>query len=318
MKQKIVVLGTGGTIAGTAASQADNVGYRAGERSVQSLLDALTQGSGKPAVEWVAEQLAQIDSKDADFDLWAALYRSCTAHLADDAVAGLVITHGTDTLEETAWFLNQVLAATKPIVLTCAMRPATALAADGPQNLLDALALAAHPDARGVKVVCAGAVHDPQHVRKVHPYRTDAFSSGEAGPLGWIEEGVLRLARAPNARNEVQTPSAFVPPGSNQGWPWVEIVRSHAGAREEAIHALLVAGVQGIVVAATGNGTLHHALEGVLQRAAAQQVQVRVTSKCDLGAIVGLPAHGLALAAAGLSPEKARISLMLEMMNHAA
>lgn len=308
MAQKIVVLGTGGTIAGNAASASDHVAYKAGERSVQSLLDALAQDAARQ-LDWQAEQVAQIDSKDADFDLWASLHSRCSAHLADASVAGIVITHGTDTLEETAWFLRQTLPATKPVVLTCAMRPASALVPDGPQNLLDALALAAQTDARGVSVVCAGVVHDPTHVRKVHPYRLDAFGSGEAGPVGWMEEGALRLAQPWSLPASISF--AFSPPTQ---WPWVEVLQSHAGARAEAVDALVAAGVQGLIVAATGNGTLHYGLEAALQRAAAQQVQVRVTSKCALGAIVGQPAHGLVLAERGLSPEKARVSLILDML----
>lgn len=315
MAKKIVVLGTGGTIAGSAASPSDNVGYRAGERSVQSLLDALAQGAGERSVDWVAEQVAQIDSKDADFEMWAALHRRCSAQLADASVAGLVITHGTDTLEEAAWFLRQTLPAPKPVVLTCAMRPASALVPDGPQNLLDALALAAQAHAHGVSAVWAGVVHDPQHMRKVHPYRLDAFSSGETGPLGWMEEGALRLARVWSPPSTV---SAFKPPSDNQHWPWVEIVQSHAGARADAVQALVAAGVQGLVVAATGNGTLHYALEAALQHALAQKVPVRVTSKCALGAVVGTPTHGLPLAAQGLSPEKARVSLLLDLLSHTA
>lgn len=312
MSQKIVVLGTGGTIAGNAASQTDNVAYRAGERPVQSLLDALARGSQGQRVAWVAEQVAQIDSKDLDFDLWTKLYSRCCAQLADKTVKGLVITHGTDTLEESAWFLRKTLPPCKPVVLTCAMRPASALAPDGPQNLLDALAVAALEGARGVSVVCAGSVYSPEHLCKVHPYRLNAFSAGEAGPIGWMEEGVLRLARPWNLPDESGGVMDFVPPGQ---WPWVEILQSHAGASRNAVAALLAAGVQGLVIAATGNGTLHYALQDALQDAVAQNIAVRIVSKCALGAIVGQPDHGLPLAAPGLSPEKARVSLMLDLLN---
>lgn len=315
MGQKIVVLGTGGTIAGSAQSPSDNVAYRAGERSVQSLLDTLALHAETRSATWAAEQVAQIDSKDADFDLWSALHNRCSAHLADNTVIGIVITHGTDTLEETAWFLSQTLFTQKPVVLTCAMRPASALAPDGPQNLLDALALAGRGEACGVSVVCAGTVHDPQHLRKVHPYRLDAFSSGEAGPMGWMEEGKLRLARDWNLPKRSSQLAPFALP---QVWPWVEIVQSHAGANGKTVAALVAAGVKGLVVAATGNGTLHYALEDALKCAAAQKIAVRVTSKCGVGAIVGQPEHGLPLACAGLSPEKARVSLMLELLNHSA
>lgn len=317
MAKKIVVLGTGGTIAGAAATPADNVGYQAGERSIGSLLTALGADSGRDSSHWQAEDIAQLDSKDADFDLWTALYQRCVAHLGDDSVAGIVITHGTDTLEETAWFLESVLNAGKPVVLTCAMRPATALAPDGPQNLLDALTLASDARAVGVSVVCAGTVHAAQYVRKVHPYRLDALSSGENGPRAWIEEGTLRLAGPWSQPAQTLAKNDFHPPVGVKHWPWVEIVQSHAGARAAAVDALVAAGVQGIVVAATGNGSLHYALESGLNSAREQGVDVRVTSKCPFGAVVGLPRHGLPLAHAGLSAEKARISLMLELLSRA-
>jgi L-asparaginase len=105
---------------------------------------------------------------------------------------GVVITHGTDTLEETAFFLHSVLAPAKPVVLTCAMRPATALSPDGPQNVRDAIAVAATAGAQGVTVVCAGTVHSGVDVQKVHTYRLDAFASGDAGPIGYVEEGAVR------------------------------------------------------------------------------------------------------------------------------
>ena len=117
------------------------------------------------------------------------------SHLARPEVAAIIVTHGTDTLEETAYFLQRVLAPAKPVVLTAAMRPATSRLADGPQNLADAVAVATAPGARGVVVVVAGTVHSALDVRKVHPYRLDAFGSGDAGPIARVEEGRLRSFR---------------------------------------------------------------------------------------------------------------------------
>jgi L-asparaginase len=171
----VVVLGTGGTIAGIAASAADNVGYTAARTGVAQLVAGLA--CGRAALE--VEQVAQIDSKDMDFAVWQRLAERVGHHLARPEVAGVVITHGTDTLEETAYFLHRVFAPIQPVVLTGAMRPATSLQADGPQNLQDAIALAARSDASGVLVVMAGTVHAGAEVRKIHPYRLDAFSSGD-------------------------------------------------------------------------------------------------------------------------------------------
>ncbi len=178
LSSRVVVLGTGGTIAGRAASAHDNVGYQAAQLSVAELL----QGVARTGLAIESEQLAQLDSKDMDHATWQQLARRSAHQLARPEVRGVVITHGTDTLEETAWLLHRVLAPRKPLVLTAAMRPATSLQADGPQNLADALTLAATDGAAGVLVVLAGTVHGAADVRKLHSRRLDAFSSGDAGP----------------------------------------------------------------------------------------------------------------------------------------
>lgn len=303
-RKRIVVLGTGGTISGRAASAQDNVGYRAGEVAVADLLGGIAVPDG---FVLEAEQVAQIDSKDMDFAVWQRLAARCAHWLAQADVAGLVVTHGTDTMEETAFFLQSVLAPAKPVVLTGAMRPATAIAPDGPQNLADAIAVAATAGAQGACVVFAGAVHGPQDVQKVHSYKTDAFSSGDAGPLAQVEEGRVRLLRA-WPQGPVLRAAASLPPAER--WPRVEIVMSHAGAGGALVDALVQSGVRGIVVAATGNGTVHHALEDALVRAQAAGVAVRRASRCVQGRI--LPHAGDRLPAAeGLSPVKARVALLL-------
>jgi L-asparaginase len=305
--RRIVVLATGGTIAGRAASAADNLGYRAAQLGVEQVLAGVPRPPGF-AIE--GEQVAQIDSKDMDVGVWRALAQRCAHWLAQDDVAGVVVTHGTDTMEETAFFLQAVLAPRKPVVLTGAMRPATSVAADGPQNLADALAVAASGEARGVCVVFAGTVHGAADVQKVHGYRVDAFASGDAGPLAYVEEGRLRVLR-PWTEGAAPCDPAGLPEAAQ--WPRVEIVLSHAGATGAIVQALLKDGVRGLVVAGTGNGTLHQALEGALLQAQEQGVQVRRTSRCLQGRV--LPHAGDRLAAAeGLTPVKARIALMLELM----
>ena len=306
--QKIVVLGTGGTIAGRAQSPRDNVGYRAAQVDVGELLQGLPPLPGF-AVE--AEQVAQIDSKDMEFSVWAALAQRCEALLAQADVAGIVVTHGTDTMEETAFFLQSVLAPGKPVVLTGAMRPATSTLADGPQNLADALAVAATAGARGVCVAVAGAVHGAAEVAKVHNYRLDAFSSGEAGPIGYVEEGRLRQLR-PWPQGQPLRPVAGLRPAAD--WPRVEIVMSHAGATGSLVRALVADGANGLVAAGTGNGTLHHALEEALVQAQRSGVAVRRTSRCAQGAIIATAADRLP-AAGALSAVKARIALILELMH---
>ncbi len=310
--QYLVILGTGGTIAGQAASAADNIGYTAAQVGIDQLLATL------PALvlrgPLLAEQVAQIDSKDMSFAVWARLAARVNHFLARDDVQGIVITHGTDTLEETAYFLQAVCRPGKPVVLTCAMRPATALAPDGPQNVMDAVAVARHPGARGVVAVCAGTIHSAFDVQKVHTYQLDAFSSGDAGPIGYIEEGCLRLMRnwpvAQAGRAQVAIENIAV-------WPRVEILMSYAGAGAAMVEALVDHGVQGLVVAATGNGTLHHALQAGLLRAQAAGVKVVRSTRCANGRVLPLPDDAIP-DSKGLSPVKARVALMLDLLAHDA
>ncbi|MDB5893781.1 MAG: L-asparaginase [Rhodoferax sp.] len=320
---RIVVLGTGGTIAGTAATAGDNIGYTAAQVGVGALLEAIP-ALGTLGVSVVTEQVAQVDSKDMDFHIWRALAQRLGHWLAQDDVRGVVITHGTDTLEETAYFLQTVLDPVKPVVLTCAMRPASSLSPDGPQNVLDAVALASTAGARGVLAVCAGVVHGAFDVQKVHTYRLDAFGSGDAGPIGYMEEGVLRQLRAwPEGRGtmlartvDADTLTAWpglVTQAKTEDWPRVEIIMSHAGAGAGLVQALVAQGVDGLVVATTGNGTVHHALERALLDAMGQGVSVWRATRCTSGRI--LPTPGAVLQDAGsLSPVKARVALMLSLM----
>lgn len=309
---RVVVLGTGGTIAGRAASSGDNIGYTAGQVGVADLLGGIEAPQG---VSLEAEQVAQVDSKDMSFDIWQQLARRCAHWLAQADVAGVVITHGTDTLEETAFFLHSVLAPSKPVVLTCAMRPATALAPDGPQNVRDAVSVAATEGARGVTVVCAGAIHSGVDIQKVHTYRLDAFASGDAGPVGYVEEGEVRRVREWPEGSASQASKLFE--ATTVQWPRVEIVMSHAGASGAVIEALLQPNaadpVRGLVLAATGNGTLHHALEASALKAQDAGVVVVRATRCANGRI--LPKAGDQLRDAGaLAPVKARIALMLELL----
>jgi L-asparaginase len=306
---KIVVLATGGTLAGTACDPMDNIGYAAAQIGIEELLDAIPALRGLPLV---AEQVSQIDSKDMGFEVWRELALRCGHWLAQDEVRGIVVTHGTDTLEETAFFLQSVLAPAKPVVLTCAMRPASALAADGPQNIVDAVAVASHIGARGVVAVCAGTIHGAFDVSKQHTYRLDAFSSGDAGPIGYVEEGGLRLLRDWPGSNS--SPVLGIERWADVvRWPRVEIVVSHAGAGRAVVDALAAHGVEGLVVAATGNGTVHHELEAALREAQAAGIKVLRATRCPQGRVLGLDGDELPHAQ-GLSPVKARIALILELL----
>jgi L-asparaginase len=302
----IVILGTGGTIAGTAASSSDGVGYTAAQLRVEDLLAAVPSLKGRPLE---AEQVAQLDSKDMDFATWQRIAQAVQMQLARPEVHGVVVTHGTDTLEETAYFLHRVLAPAKPVVLTAAMRPATALAPDGPQNLFDAVQVAGTPGAAGVVVALAGRVHDAVQVRKTHSYRVDAFESADGALVARVEEGAVRqLGRWP-AGEALGLGRVSVPA---ERWPRVDIVLNHAGADGRGVRALLAAGVDGLVVAGTGNGTLSAPLETALREAQMQGVSVVRSTRCDAGPVMDLP--GLLPSAGALSPVKARIEMILTLL----
>ena len=298
---QVLVLGTGGTIAGVApaSSTATGAGYTAGVLGVEQLLAAA------PGVQQHARlqlrQLCNIDSKDAGPDLWLQLAREVQAWRARPGVAGCVITHGSDTLEETAYALDCLLEPGEPVVLTAAMLPAAALSADGPRNLFDAVRVAADSSAAGRGVLCVahGRVHAARDVGKERPARIDAFGSGERGPLGFIGASGLRFTRQPVGPQAVRValPAAALQPA----WPRVELVCSHAGADGALVRALLAASragmlqppLQALVVLGTGGGTVHEKLQAALDEAQAAGVRVQVvprTGPCEGGEFDGLNA----------------------------
>lgn len=308
----VVILGTGGTIAGKAETATDSLGYRAAQLGVDDLVAAI------PALrrhKLELEQVAQLDSKDMDHATWQRLALRAHAHLARPEVAGVVITHGTDTLEETAYFLHRVLeTSVKPVVLTAAMRPATSIQADGPQNLLDAVMLVRTKGARGVLVAVAGQVHGAEHVSKRHSYRLNAFESGDAGLVAVIEDGCVRkLNTWPNGSGlgialvacDVKT------------WPRIDIVISHAGADGLIVEALARSGSQGILVAGTGNGTVHKSLQAALQVAEAQGIAVWRSTRCPEGAVIGGDS-GAWPSKDALNAGKARIEMLLAALERAS
>ncbi|MDR2852765.1 MAG: asparaginase [Burkholderiaceae bacterium] len=349
----VLVLGTGGTIAGCRREGAAQ-GYVAGQVGIAALLGELQgqlpgelpgeltggEPGGRPpaalaGLRLSAQQIAQIDSKDMAWPLWRVLAQRCMQALADDAVDGIVITHGSDTLEETAFFLHSVLDARKPIVLTCAMRPADAPAPDGPQNLRDAIIAAAAPGARGVLAACAGRLHGAVEISKVHPWRLDPFSSGDAGAIAYVHAGALRRVRAWPA-SAVRCPWTRIEQAA--ALPRVEIICSHADAGGHLIDLLVrererlcgtggpagtpaAHAVDGLVIAATGNGTVHQSIEAAIGRARAAGIAVLRATRCGEAGIAG-PRTGQGAqadacdgrCASELSPVKARIALALDLL----
>ncbi len=291
--KKIVVLATGGTIAGLASDASKPQNYTAGQVGVADLL----QGVVHECIELLTEQVAQIDSKDMSFAVWQSLLARVAHWLGQDDVQGVVITHGTDTLEETAYFLQTVLQPTKPVAMTCAMLPANALDSDGPGNLKDALAWVQQPTASGVSVVCAGQVHEGQAVQKSHSHQRNPFTS----------------------QPSVTPPPALRLPSVAQvlactHWPRVELVFNYAGADGRVVRTLMAHDApQGWVVAGTGNGTLHHDLETALLDAQKQGAQVLRASRCAQGGVESRDADVLPHAG-GLTAVQARVALLLHLV----
>jgi L-asparaginase len=299
----IVVLGTGGTIAGTSSGHIAAGGYTAAQVGIEKLLGSVP---GLDAGSFQCEQVMQVDSKDMTYAGWRSLALAVARHLERGEVSGIVVTHGTDTLEETVYFLHRLLAPGKPVVFAAAMRPATAVLADGPQCLLDAVQLAGNPKAPGVVAVVAGSVFHPEGVRKWHSYRLDAFSGGDAGPIGWVENGYVRRFREWPGGTPLGLHLMDIEP---EDWPRVEIVLNHVGADGLLIDLLIEKGVDGIVVAGTGNGTVSVGMEQAIARAEAAGLQVRLSTRCAAGRVARD-----ACAERELTAVQTRVELILELL----
>jgi L-asparaginase len=315
--KKIVVLGTGGTIAGESSSSDQGLVYAAAQRNIDDILKAVMGRANDwpdalAGYQFDSEQVAQLDSKDMNFETWIALAKRCQYWLEQEEVCALVITHGTDTLEETAFFLSQVVPGNKPIVITCAMRPANFENADGPQNLKDALLVAAHLKGRGVWLVAAGEIHHSHHVQKLHPTRLKAFDSGDMGRAGTIENGMIYETANWQTPLSSQVLDIWACPTA-ASWPWVEIVLNHVHTNPKQIELLCAAGVQGLIVAGTGNGTISQSMEKSLLLAQASGVKVCISSRCPQGSVVPTEMHAFETTK-NLNSVKARVALILNIL----
>lgn len=314
-KKRVVLLATGGTIAGTAEDARQTTGYRAGALGVGDLLRAVPELSALAEVR--AEQIAAIDSKDLTEGVLRRLAQRAQAVLEAPETDGVVITHGTDTMEETAYFLQLTLKTEKPVVLTGAMRPATACSADGPMNLLEAVQLAADEAARGlgVLVVMDDEIHSARDVEKTHTASLAALASPPFGPLGFFAGGRPRLYRAPLRRHTAASP-LFLPEPSLP-LPRVDILYTHADEDGALVEAAVRAGAQGLVYAGSGMGSISAGAEPALLLAARQGIAVVRASRTRAGAVVpSLPQWEQAGFVSGdtLTPEKARILLQLALL----
>lgn len=304
----ITLLATGGTIAGGGDS-ATKSNYTAGKIGVDALVNAVPEIKNIANVH--GEQLVNIGSQDMNDDVWLKLAKRINADCAK--TDGFVITHGTDTLEETAYFLDLTVKCDKPVVVVGAMRPATAMGADGPLNLYNAVVVASDPQSakRGVLVAMNDVVLDGRDVTKTSTTSVQTFQSPNTGTVGLIHDGKVNYLHASEHK---QTPFDVT---KLTTLPKVGIVYSYANASDLPAKAFIADGYQGIVSAGVGNGNMYHSVFDTLATAAHNGVAVVRSSRVPTGSTTqdaevddtkyGFVASGL------LNPQKARVLLQLAL-----
>ena len=312
-KPNIPILATGGTIAGTGAS-ATNTNYTAGQVAIGTLLDAV------PEVNKIAnvtgEQIVKIGSQDMNDAVWLTLAKRINELLKRGDVDGIVVTHGTDTMEETAFFLNLTVKSDKPVVLVGAMRPSTAMSADGPLNLYNAVVTAAAKESKGKGVVIAmnGLILGAQGATKMNTVDVQTFQSPNSGALGYVLNGKVSYNMESLKRHT--TKSEFDVTNLDK-LPKVGIVYSYSNVDADVMTPFLNGGYQGIVHAGVGNGNIHQNLFPMLEKARKQGILVVRSSRVPTGpttldAEVDDNKYQF-VASQELNPQKARVLLMLAL-----
>lgn len=307
-KRRIRVLATGGTIAGSAGSALER-GYVPGQIGIDALMDAVGQLGLDARLEGV--DIAAVGSQDIGWPEWQALHREISAAMLDASVAGIIVTHGTDTAEETAFLLDLTLPSTKPVVLVGAMRPADAVGSDGMRNFANAVRVAndSAAEGRGVLVVMGDTIFAAIDVRKAATSSIDAFRGFPRGPLGMVTPLTLDWFGPPDrpgAQPRFTWPEAL---------PHTEIVYAHAGMDAGQISGALSRGARALVLAGMGQGNAPAAVLDALQGAAQQGVLVIRASRVDEGSVdrnleVDDDARGF-VASRAHNPQKARILAQL-------
>jgi len=310
---RVIVLATGGTIAGQGAN-ADRAGYIPGKLPIEDILSSIP--SANKIAEITGEQIASVGSYDVTIEIWLKLAKRINEIFANNEADGIVITHGTDTQEETAFFLNLTMTSDKPVVLTGAMRPASAISADGPKNLYDAIVVTSDQKSvgRGVILSFNETLYDANNVVKMNTTHVDAFDSPDTGPIGQVYDGkVSYYNRALPIKNR-HTPFDI---SSLDILPKVEIVYMYVDASATPITALLNDQTDGLIIAGSGNGSFNKAIlqaveegvkKGKLIVRSSRVVSGRVTpSQVFNDEILGT------IASNNLNPQKARILLMLAL-----
>jgi L-asparaginase len=310
----VVVLATGGTIAGAASTNVQ-AGYTSGQVGVEQLIAAVPEA--KKLANLRGEQISNIGSQDMNDEVWLKLANRINALAAQPDVAGIVITHGTDTIEETAYFLDLVVKSRKPVVLTAAMRPATALSADGPLNFFNAVAVAANKDAagRGVLVVVNDWIHDAESLTKTSTTAVQTFMSPLEGLIGTVAYGKADFYRMPIGKNTAT--SEFSLQGVT-ALPRVDIIMAHENMDGALINAAVAAGAKGIVIAGVGNGNLTKPAVDALAAVAKKGVVCVRSSRVTTGRVgrnVELEDDKLGFVASlDKNPQKSRVLLRLALL----
>jgi len=314
-KPNIVILATGGTIAGAAATGTQSA-YTSGAVTIDSMLDAV------PGIKNLAnikgEQVANVGSQDMSFAIMLTVAKRINELLPTSEVDGIVVTHGTDTMEETAYFLNLVVKSDKPVVLVGSMRPSTAVSADGPLNLYNAVAVAGDPNAkgRGVLVVMNDWIHGAHSLTKTSTTDVQTFMSPIRGLVGVTVYGKDDFYNVPSWKNT--TASEFNISNVTK-LPRVDIVFADVDMSPDLIDASVNAGAKGIVIAGVGNGNMNKVSVDAAARAAKKGVVVVRASRVATGLVgrnVEVNDDELGLVASDeLNPQKARILLTLLLLN---
>jgi len=313
-KPNVVILATGGTIAGSAESQTE-AGYQSGAVGVEVLINAVPQLKDIAVV--TGEQVASIGSQDMNDEVWLKLGKRVNEIVAKADVSGVAITHGTDTMEETSYFLQLVVKSDKPVVLTGSMRPSTAMSADGPLNIYNTVAIAGDPGARGrgVLVVVDDDIHSAHDIIKTHTTDVGTMSSGEAGLIGATLFGKNTWYRTPA---QVHTSKSEFSIDGVTRLPRVDIIYAHANMSPDIITSAAEKGAKGLVIAGVGDGNMTApALEAVKAVVAKGVVVVR-SSRVNGGIIrrnIEVNDDELkTVASMELNPAKARVLLQLALL----
>lgn len=312
-RKKIVILATGGTIAGLSGSSTE-AGYKSGELTVEALLEAVPQLTDLAELE--ADQFSNIGSQNMTFPLLQALGIRINELLSRSDISGVVLTHGTDSMEETAFFLNLTVRSDKPVILTGAMRPASALSADGPLNLYNAVAVATYEKSvgRGVMVVMNNKIHESHSMIKNNTTAVETFVSPVRGYLGSVNYGKAKYYRTPH-RNH--TGGSDFHDVLTMKLPRVDIHYGCDDMPKDLLDASRCLGAEGIVIAGVGNGNISEPVLAKLAEIQDKGTVIVRASRVSAGTVgrnieVDDDEYGF-VAADELSPSKARILLMLAL-----